>query len=39
MDLELQSKLVIVAGASKGIGLACARTFLRAGATVAAIVR
>lgn len=39
MNLELQSKLVLVSGASKGIGLACARAFLRAGARVVGVSR
>ncbi len=39
MDLEFESKLVLVAGASKGIGLACARAFLRSGARVVGVAR
>jgi 3-oxoacyl-[acyl-carrier protein] reductase len=34
MDLELQDKVVFVAGSSRGIGLAIARTFLREGSKV-----
>ena len=34
MDLEFQSKNVIVTGGSKGIGLACARVFVSEGARV-----
>ena len=31
MDLELRGKNVLVTGASKGIGLACARAFAAEG--------
>src|SRR4051812_36721668 len=34
MDLEFQSKTVLVTGGSKGIGLACARAFVSEGARV-----
>ena len=37
--MELEGKVVIVTGASKGIGLACAESFLRAGAKVALVSR
>lgn len=39
MDLELQGKVVLVTGGSKGIGLACARAFAREGAHVAIVSR
>ena len=39
MDAGLKDKVVIVTGASKGIGLACAEAFLRAGAKVALVSR
>ena len=39
MDLKLTDKVVIVTGASKGIGLACAESFLREGAKVALVSR
>jgi NAD(P)-dependent dehydrogenase (short-subunit alcohol dehydrogenase family) len=39
MDLKLADKVVIVTGASKGIGLACAEGFLREGAKVALVSR
>jgi len=35
MDLQLQNKVVLITGGSKGIGLACARGFLAEGARVA----
>jgi NADP-dependent 3-hydroxy acid dehydrogenase YdfG len=34
MDLKLKSKSVLVTGGSKGIGLACARTFVEEGCRV-----
>lgn len=39
MDLELAGKVVVVTGASKGIGYACAEAFLREGAKVALVSR
>jgi NAD(P)-dependent dehydrogenase (short-subunit alcohol dehydrogenase family) len=39
MDLDLAGKVVIVTGASKGIGYACAEAFLREGANVALVSR
>ncbi|WPB59245.1 SDR family oxidoreductase [Xylophilus sp. GOD-11R] len=39
MDLQLKGKHVLITGASKGIGLACARAFLDEGATVSLIAR
>jgi NAD(P)-dependent dehydrogenase (short-subunit alcohol dehydrogenase family) len=39
MDNGLKDKVVVVTGASKGIGLACAAAFLRAGARVALVSR
>lgn len=35
MDLQLRSKVVLITGGTKGIGLACARAFLDEGARVA----
>ncbi|HEY9345626.1 MAG TPA: SDR family NAD(P)-dependent oxidoreductase, partial [Inquilinus sp.] len=34
MNLELEGKIVLITGGSKGIGLACARVFGREGARV-----
>ena len=39
MNLNLHDRVVVVTGASKGIGLACAAAFLQEGATVALISR
>lgn len=39
MDLELAGKVVVVSGGSGGIGLACARAFLREGARVGLVGR
>jgi len=39
MDLGLKGKIVLITGASKGIGLACAQAFAREGARVAIVSR
>ena len=39
MDLQLKDKVVLITGASKGIGLACARAFVAEGARVALAAR
>lgn len=39
MDLGLEGKRVLVTGGSKGLGLACARSFLAEGASVAIVSR
>ncbi|HKQ23480.1 MAG TPA: SDR family oxidoreductase [Burkholderiales bacterium] len=39
MNLELEGRAALVTGGSKGIGLACARAFLEAGANVAIVSR
>lgn len=39
MDLGLRDRIVVVTGASKGIGLACAQAFAEAGARVAMVSR
>src|SRR6266851_9722311 len=39
MDMRLQGKIVVVSGASKGIGYACAEAFAAEGARVALVSR
>lgn len=39
MRVELKGRIALVTGESKGIGLACARAFVQAGATVVAVAR
>lgn len=39
MLVDLKGRIALVTGASKGIGLACAREFARAGATVVCVAR
>ncbi|WP_376843100.1 SDR family NAD(P)-dependent oxidoreductase, partial [Bordetella pertussis] len=39
MDLQLAGKRVLITGASKGIGLACALSFARGGATPVLVAR
>jgi len=39
MNVDLEGKVVVVTGASKGIGFACAEAFLREGAKVALVSR
>ena len=39
MDLGLEGRIVVIAGASKGMGLTCAEVFAREGATVVGISR
>src|SRR3546814_8096379 len=39
MDLDLNDKTVVITGGSKGVGLACARTFAAEGAKVALAAR
>ncbi len=39
MQVELKGRIALVTGASKGVGLACARAFAQVGATVVAVAR
>jgi len=39
VQIELKGRIALVTGASKGIGLACARAFAQAGATVVCVAR
>ncbi|MFZ9405934.1 MAG: SDR family NAD(P)-dependent oxidoreductase [Burkholderiaceae bacterium] len=39
MDVRLDQRIALISGASKGIGLACARRFAQAGARVVAVAR
>jgi len=39
MDVRLDQRIALVSGASKGIGLSCARVFAQAGARVVAVAR
>lgn len=39
MDLGLKNKVAVISGASRGIGMACAREFLAEGATVVVVSR
>ena len=39
MDLQLAQQHILITGGSKGIGLACARGFLREGARVSLVSR